>query len=881
MRIIKPQQLSLLSRPFEYRGGCYLGVSVIAALRLTDPGRLLSEVEMWEQAMPALGDQGILDVAMPKRRGEFLAAGRAYAPNGEPAGSMRAGIQVGELSKELWVFGDRFMQDGRISEPEAFASMPMTWENAFGGEGFKPNPMGKGYRATVNARGEKRHWLPNIEHPDRLYRLKGQKPDPAGFGAVDITWPQRMGLAGTYDDHWLKTAFPGFAKDIQWEYFNMASPDQWSKQAFSGDEAFRIYGMHPELPVIEGTLPGIRARCLFLREGSDQLEECACELTTLWFLPEADLLILIHHGSVKIEEDDARDIKSVTIAAEHADRPRDRAHYIEIHDKRADPDGDLFDMVKDEPLMPEGLAESILQPILDQYGDMDQAPLARNMESSLAESVGERRKHAEAAGLDFPEEYVPELADEPLPAIEEIEAFMDEKFDELEKAERQANEKKEALRSQVREQFGDKPEYGPSFEELDPTSAGAGPPKFSADGQRRDLRKQIVSLRDSGGDPSALEAGFDTEEQFATWQSAEREFNDLYRMGAHFQEPVSAADDSQALRERLFRMLDAGQDLDAQDFSGIDLSGVDLSNRNLRGVFMERANLDGATLSGATLDRAVLAHAHLNKTRLDGSSLVEANLGKSRLTDVSARGAVFEESVLFGATIDRCDFSEAHMSGQGLFLDASVIGCRFAGARIEDLFVNERAMADTDFSGATLIDPVFLKADLGGADFSGAVMEEAVFVGCSAAGAVFAGARLAGSVFAEQCLLADCNFNGADLSRVNLRGAVLHRCTFDEAVLSEADLSEVEASGATFCKAAADQSRWVRSDLREADLAGARLIGSVLQKADLRGADLRANLYQSDLARVHVERSTRFENAFTAKMNTYPRKFPKDSDTGG
>lgn len=882
MRLIKPQQLGFLNRPFEYGGSCYLGVSVIAPVHLSNPWVLIPEVEMWEQALPALGEQGILDVAMPKRRGEFLAAGSAFAPNGDPARSMRAGIQVGDLSKELWVFGDRFMQDGRISEPEPFVSMPVTWENAFGGEGFKPNPLGKGYRATVNARGEKRLWLPHIEHPDRLYRLKGQKPDPAGFGAVDTSWPQRQGLAGTYDDQWLKTGFPGLAKDIQWEYFNMASRDQWSQKPFAGDEAFRVYGMHPEEPVLEGRLPALRARCFYLRKGAEQLEECSCELTTLWFLPEIDLLILVHHGSIEVEEDDARDIQTVMIAAEHADRPRELSHYNQTHFNRADPDGDVLELIRDEPLVPEGMARSVLQPFLDQYGKETQSPLARNIESSAAANEASLREKTEALGGTFPKGKLSELGDEPLPPFEKLGSYMEEKLQELEEMQQHAEAERTKIRARAEEEFKDNPDLASVLEKLDAQAAGsAGPPKFSARAQREQIRERLGQGRDIGADVSELEAEFGNDEQFELWQEQERQLNDLYRLAAHFQEPVGRADDSQALRERLFQMLDAEADLSAQDFSGIDLSGVDLNHRNLRGIFMESAILDGANLSGATLDHAVLAHASLDGTILDGASLTEANIGNARLKNVSAKDAVFEESVLQRSTMEDCDFSGSRMSGMQLFLEAHVNQCRLAGARIEDLFINERAMADTDFSGATLIDPVFVKADLSGTNFSSAVMEEAVFVGCNAAGAVFAGASLAGSVFVEQCLLADCSFAGADLSRVNLRGAVLHRCDFSDAILREADLSETEASGAAFRGVSADQSRWVRSDLREADFAGARLIGSMLQKADIRGTDLRANLYQADLGRVHVERSTNFENAYTAKMNTYPRKFPKDSEPRG
>lgn len=881
MRIVKPQQLSLLSRPFEYRGGCYLGISVMAAVRLAGDGRLIPEVEMWQEAMSALDDQAVLDVGMPKRGGEFLASGHAFAPNGEPVRSMRAGIQVGDLAKELWVFGDRSIEGDRISEPSPFESIPFTWEHAFGGEGFKPNPLGKGYRATVNALGEKRHWLPNIEYPDQLYRLKGQRPDPANFGPVDITWPQRMSMAGTYDDRWLKTAFPGFARDIRWEYFNLASRDQWSERPFGGHESYRVYGLHPDRSVIEGNLPAIRTRCFYLRKGASALEECKCELTTLWFLPGGNLLVLVHHGSIEVREDDAHDLDSVMIAAEHQSQPRDHSHYDAVYRKRADPDGDPMELIRDGPLMPDGMAHSIIQPILDDYAKDGETPLARNMESAIAESVDGLRSKTEELGHEFPEDQLPERTYEPLPDFNEFDAYMEEKLQQLETAQQDMEKKKEAVRAQVLGQLENQPDYVPSLEEVEDSAQASGPPKFSAVAQREKLREQIQQVRAIGSDPSELEGLFDTDEQFAAWQAAERQFNDLYRMGAHFQVPFGPGADSHALRRQLDELLAAGADLSGRDFSGIDLSGADLRKRDLSGVFMESAVLDGADLSGAKLDQAVFAHATLSDTILDGASLKEANLGMARMKRVSAKNAAFDETILQRASLEECDFSGSRMSGMQLFLEAEAARCVFAGAEIENLFVNERSMAETDFSGSTLIDPIFIKANLAGADFSGATMKEAVFVGCNAVRASFAGAKLAGSVFVDGCHLPDCDFSGADLARVNFRGSVLHRTCFDDARLDEADLSDIEAGGATFRGVAAAQSRWVRADLREADLSAAVVIGAVLQKADIRGTDLRANLYQADLGRVHVERSTNFDGAFTAKMNTYPRKFPKESEPNG
>ena len=52
---------------------------------------------------------------------------------------------------------------------------------------------------------------PDPKHP---ITAQGDHPGPAGFSAIDFTWPQRKSKAGTYDAAWLKNRFPGFPSDI-------------------------------------------------------------------------------------------------------------------------------------------------------------------------------------------------------------------------------------------------------------------------------------------------------------------------------------------------------------------------------------------------------------------------------------------------------------------------------------------------------------------------------------------------------------------------------------------------------------------------------------------------------------------------------------------
>src|SRR5690348_15972802 len=137
--------------------------------------------------------------------------------------------------------------------------MPITWANAFGGAGYPQNPLGKGYAPIRDDRGE-HHPLPNIEDPRRLISRPNERPAPMGFGPYDLTWPQRYAKIGTYDAKWLEERYPGFAADFDPSYFNTAPADQQIEGFFRGDESFTLENLHPEKPVIEGKLPGIKAR---------------------------------------------------------------------------------------------------------------------------------------------------------------------------------------------------------------------------------------------------------------------------------------------------------------------------------------------------------------------------------------------------------------------------------------------------------------------------------------------------------------------------------------------------------------------------------------------------------------------------------------------
>jgi uncharacterized protein YjbI with pentapeptide repeats len=884
--VIKPLQLGLLSRPFNYQRQSYLGVAILAYVPLGEVDELLPEISMWQETMALLGGDGVLDAGIPKTRGEFLVVGSAHAPAGERIRSLRVSASLAERGKSLAVSGDRYFEGDLISPAEPFQSMPLDWARSFGGEGFADNPSGKGLNKVLAPTGEMRYPLPNIERPDRMMTRRSQRPEPAGFGPLGVDSPRRMARVGTYDQAWLKSDFPGLARDIDWTYFNVASSDQWYESTFQGGETYRLENLHPEKSLMTGRLPTLSMRCIALRENAEQLEEARCQLTTVWFFPELERAVLVYHASLAVAEDDACDIKTLLLAADHPGQERSLDHYAEVVAKRSNTDAepvDLLELLREEDLLPAGLAVSLLDELEQQLQNTKPDPRRERLRQVHRQAVDQAREKA----AEYGQELDPALLEDPfegpeIPALKDLKSFVENLERERDKAIDGLEAKKQEIRQQAIDSHGDKEELQEILRQIDEAETVTGPPEFKAQAQIDELNRRKAELNEIAvdADVSLIDNMLADPAQRKFWQQAESGLLSVYRMGAHHQSAAPRSARAEQLREQLREMLDAGESLRDQDFTGADLSEMDLSGADLQGVLLESADLTRTCLSGARLDDAVLAHARLDHTRLDKACLDRANLGKSRWTMVDARGASLVETILAEARLREVDLSGARLSGMEMMLGAKLRRVRLDAIEGTELVFMEHDLRSVTFNGAKMPTTVFLKCDLTGTQFAEANLTESVFVSCIGPGSRLAGARLDGVR-----LVSNCDFTQADFSRchaqgANLRGTRLMQADLSHSVLDASDFSEVAAGGARLIGSSAVATRWTRADLREADIRGVNLTDAALDKADLRGTFLTgSNLFRADLALVHVDRSTDFDSALTDKMRTYPRKFPREAQS--
>lgn len=862
MKVIKPQKLGFLYKVFEQDRRCYLVVTVLVFFPFDAPRKLLPEVSLWKLVEKELGKDAVLDGAMNKRRAELLVHGSCYPRRQSTTCPVR--VKLGPIDKTLYVIGDRFWRRGVPTEPQPFEKMPLTYEYAFGGEGYAENPRGKGMKPVDTPNGPMQP-LPNIELPGKQVESPRDRPPPAGFEGYDIAWPQRFSKAGTYDAKWRKQLFPGFAKDIDWTVFNEAPLDQRIKGHFSGGEAFSVENMHPSHAQVSGALPKLVVRAFAYRKpkgkGDDGLEFVDTRLDTVHLFPHVERGVAIYRGVTRVRDDDAAEVLAMMIAAEAPDHPKSLRHYrtalaerLLISPEEKDPFADL----RDSELLPPDPEEGPAHPDeeISDMGELLQSEqlLSKNIHRAAVERAAQAREELAKEGITNVE-----IPDPPPPAKP---PSMDELMAKSRKDAKAARKKAKKAAKAAKAAKAEQP--GP----VAPKAPGSGPPKFSADEEIAKLESMRELSQNTGVPLPIVEQRLNDPGLRKELEATEQRLKDNYRQTAHTQgliPPVDAAR-RRELREELLAKLKARSSVDGCDFTGADLSGLSLEGADLTGVFLESADLSGAKLNGAKLDRVVLARAKLSKAVLDGASLQSANLGSADLGGVHAHGADLGGAILVAADFSHADFTDSIMT------KANLEGARFAesdlsGVQAPGLTVVEANWAGLKLARSDLTRCSFIKCDLGGVDFTEASLGSITLIESYGDNVSFAKAKLDNARVLMNCSFPHASFNGAELRGANLRGANLEEADFEMAELGAADLSECKLRQARFTQVNAVGARFIRADLEGADFTQANLMQALLQKATLRGAQFdNANLFRVDMLDAEGDKETSFRNALLKRV---------------
>lgn len=898
MDIIQPLDLESAYRPFSVNGKHYLALSCKLFFPLQG-GYPLTCTEAYGPA----GQQitAFTDELLPKLSTEYAIAGEVQTPGLQPVRALQCRVRLADKEKTLHITGDRYWTGGfsGATEPMPFSRLPLSWSHAFGGPGYDANPDGCGLEKQKSPLGEDLIKLPNIEAPGHYMTATGQSLQPQNFGYIPQHWSIRSRHLGTYDDRWLKDAFPGFPADFDFQAFYCTSHDQRFDTFLSGGEPFELQHLNADLPMIKGQLPSYRVRSFLVRAGctadtlqESDLQEVPMRMDTVVFFPNHNIGMLIYRGTLSTETSHIGHLKYLLSAYENStEERRPKSHYQQSLFGRIHPEFSLQYALSTKDLIASHVPCALARML---HSDDEPVQLiADNMKNRAEREAAEARSKAElqmqamlesckARGMDTTQLEAqianafkaPEKDDwqkrfdavleKLLPGATtpnskpDLQKIDFRAFDELAKlSEEYAEFQKQKARQQLQDQL--------TAYQHNPTAATALqralqeldlPPVLP---RPQDPEKMLRQLRDAQiamnnqqdraraqgiNPPPAPE--FDLDSIAEKLHMGANELRKAYRMGAHTMgegRPPLNAEQQMAAFERRQQSGEshAGQDYAGLDFSNRDLSGIDLSNCYLEQCRFDNCNLRNANLSGSIAARASFYQADLTQANLSSGSIGACNLQKARLNHAN-----LEDCEIGGADFSGADISNTHITVLNC-LDVTFSNAIMNGTRFNEPTFIETDFSGADFSNAELVSATFMQCDFRGTTFDQGDFSGANFIECNLNNATFRKATFVNSRFMMKSSLEHCVMHQAVFDNSNFRQTNLAHSDFSEASLKNCDFSEASVKHACFNGAQLQQSHAIGTDFTHARLDNCNLMEANLMQAQLQHSSItRSNCYSAE-----------------------------------
>lgn len=866
MKIIKPQSLGVLYKPYSHLGRHYLSVAVIGFFPLgASTERFLAESKQWPHVVASLPPGQPLDEAMPKQGGEVLLLGAAHAPERKACTNLTVQLKVDGLagqpivSKCLCVCGERewrarTLRTPRVSRPKPFLDMPLTYSRAFGGARNPVNPAGCGSRGLGFGRSSGA--MPNVSYAPKAVDDAWRASVPAGFGPIPIGSAARRSKFGSYGRTWRKYDAPGFARDIDWSVFNMAPPDQWTQAPFEGGERYTLRNLHPLHAELEGELPSLAARAFVLDQGAsvDKAREVPLSMDTVWFVPDHDLGIAIYHGKIEIQDSDGLDVGVLMVGYEHKRAPKSESHYREVMQLRLDPQTALLHVFNDSQLAPERSGAEQARRAKAQH-EAELAALARSQQrlDLLDQQYWATRGATPPAGHQSARATLPVLGLMTSETAAEGDFELSETVTKAKALAAEAERRgKEALAkvppmpsvtvdcakllATVLERAAK-----PAYDLLPPELAGKDP----------QVETMLAQLPKPASDASAKQV-----DQYETSRAAVVKIPALRRQARRAAPKVTSPalpyplDIAKQLGAQIRLWHEAGVPLAGRDLAGADLSGTDFSGADLREVMLDGADLTNACFAGANLHGAVLVGTRLDRADFSGADLTEANLCESQGRDISFEKADLSRAQALGAQWPQANVRRARLRRLlGIRLACPAAAFDEADASKATLFDLEAE--ESSWQAATLEKTVFLRARLQRGNFRSAALKKTVFNLSELQHSRWDGATLdqvqaGGKTNWRDAALVGavakrCGFHGADMSHVDLKGAQFLRCDFGQcdmrsALLTDSTFSHCGLYRSNLRSAEAGGAEFFRCLCRKTDFTGARLTGATFVQSESTGS---------------------------------------------
>lgn len=746
MQIIKPTQLSLLSRPYRWQTQDYLGVAVMALFDMSSNPVLRDEQALWQRVNEEFQlPDGVLDLAMPKTCAEFLASGYGFSSPDQRECEVL--IQIGELSKTQ-----------RLQSEQPGNGVPASFHAIALNDPIRQSYMGNNY-------GDQ--WL-NHDYP--------------GF-ARDTDW--RVFNQAAFDQ-WL-------------------DKDQLPRGA-----AWRIENMHPQLPVQQGELPLWQARAFITRQCHDNrvFEEINLRATTLHFLPHCNELLLIWHGCAAINEDDAFDVQSLMLALEQDEAPRTLQHYSRVQQARIHDENAALYAMRDSDLIDPIILASLSDPInaatpgplLENLQRYEQQ---QRQHFDQYKNAGHSPSMPNGSATDFkPQEDL-------LTQFQRHEVEGEKQYQQMMatyRREQQHNapssqpdgathyrQQRDTLQAQYQRQNTPPKQRAQSEKAIwDSYRLGAqhhkSPPRLSLSdsaAQRQNLLECMTGNKDARGwdltgvDLSGLDLrGIDLENALLE----NTDFSHCLLDGSDLRGAVMVR--AEFHYSRLTHCLFDGANLARAQCWHSDFSDSSLHEVELEGIELERCCFHRALLSQLFLQRATLANCDFQYAQLESCDLM----------DLYIDNLDFGHAQLSHCSLIRCQLHTLnfdHVNAQGL----SLVTCTSSDLCFDDaqlkqcMFTAQSQLPQAHFRRATLTECNLRDIDLHAANFDQATLHNSDLSGANCRGASLRLMRTHNSRFVRTdfraARLTGSLLLGADLQKSQLAGCDLSDCNLFRADLSQ------------------------------------------------------------------------------------------------
>ena len=898
MKTIKPMRLSSLTRPYQFANTYYLGITVFVLWDFQE-GRPIAEGEqaLWElfkdESAEVFGAEA-LDLGVPKQQADLILNAYGYgcyAQNGRTA----VEVELNNVKKSLWVTGDRYWVNHQASEPLPFDKIAINWRNAYGGPDFPENRVGKGHKAQDFA-GTQVQFLPNIEDPKHPVHYETSTYKAASFAAIPIEYPNRHLMMGTYDEKWRREEYPGFARDINWQYFNLAPSDQYLSRLAPGD-TLRFTHMHPEKPVITAQIPDwvVRAFIKTVDSGSTipgTLQPVDFALTTVWAYPHKEQAVLIYQANVQIASDDADEISHMMFALEHPQRRQSIEHYEQVLAQRLDPQLSALYSALDKPLVD----DSYRRPLL-----IEQMPISTQLQNKMKLVDAELAKSQQK--LDEIKQRRP--LDENDPDVQATQKTMQD-FG-LGDDEQMIAMSRQLMNGEL------------SFEQMIEwqIEQAKKPQDFSS--KRHALRQQLAEVKTKQDSMSYAEqvAFFEEQEQDEFKQSIlAYKAKELADVGEHENDEIAKAavdEDVAAVKglrameqaqhqefERLYqqqRVPKQGKGL-AQDISVVD-ERAQLQTIDNLSFFKQRLREipEGFVLANAYLKQEDYQQLQTWPTFVHHTQFTQCNFTQANLQHCRFKQVVFQS----------CDFNQADLSFT-IFEDCHFIDCKMVSVtsnrldleRVEfthcelttwmhfKMFAKQVSFEDCTFESFN-----FMRARIQGLHFEGCQLKRHAFVNCGLTQVSFTechidslsitgtqrvqGLRLTNThaekfFIQAQLELVDVVVERSLLKDSCWRELKLHQAQFIESDIGRNEFSKSQFHYAQFKTVSAKDSIFVRSDFYAATITNADFAQTICKLANFSAAKLKhVSFFCAELALIKTDKFTLQDDCWLERANVYPR----------